>query len=203
MSVRTLNLATLAVGFILLSVFVGYSFGPNPRFIPAPAWVDMVRLPSAIVGGVLGAVFVGLIARRIQLGLVANYKKPSLLLGISLTILAIAVCSYGTSRTIMSHGAQVLVNDASDPQTIASVIASTYSSRRSGDGWRLAYGHRLPMPLQNWLNCVAIGSRIEISGQGNSFGFYFDRFVITDRIHGDQLIFDLVKDEGQIPDRCA
>ena len=204
MSIRILNLATLAVGLVLLSLCVGYIFGPSPRFIPSPAWVNMVQLPSAVAGGVLGAVFVGLLARRIQLGLVANYKKPSLLTVICLIILGVAICSYGTSRTIVSYGAQILVADARDPQTITSVIASKYSSRRlGGDGWRLAYGHYLPMPLQNWRNCVAIGSRIEISGQGNSFGLFFDRFTITDRIHSDQLIFDFVRENGQIPARCS
>lgn len=203
MSVRMVNLATVAVGLILLLMIVGFSFGPSPRFIPAPAWVDMVQLPSAIAGGVLGAVFVGLLVRRIQLGLVPNNKRPSLLTVILLTILGIAICSYATSRTIVSYGAQILVDDARDPQTISSVIASRYSSRRSGDGWRLAYGHRLPMPLQNWLNCVSIGSQIEISGQGNSFGLFFDKFIISDRIHSDQLMFDFVRESGQIPERCV
>lgn len=203
MSVRILNLAILAVGLILLSMFVGSTLSPSPRFIPAPAWVDMVQLPSAIAGGVLGALFAGLFARRIQLGLVANYKRPSLLTVICLTILGIAACSYATSHTVVSYGAKVLADDARDPQTITSVIASRYSSRSSGDGWRLAYGHRLPMPLQNWLNCVALGSRIELSGRGNRFGLFFDSFIITDRIHGDQLIFDFVRENGQMPARCA
>lgn len=195
-----LNLVMFTVGLILLAVFVGYNLTPSAVFLPSPHWIGLAHLPSTIVGGLLGAVFVWCLSIRAKTAGKTQNKR----LGLIVSMIAVALCGYATGKVVSGFGAQFLTGDEREYQTISTFVRSKYSSSgRSEVGWRLAYGHRLPVRQSSLYVCVSPGSRIELVGRGSRFGLYIDKVTITDRVHEDQMTLNLVEETIQLPQRCA
>lgn len=200
MNTRILNITTIFVGIILLAAATGYNFRPSPRFLPTPEWTAMAFFPSAMLGGVLGLVLVWLVNVRNKLGLNAQKKG----LGLSVSIFVVTLCGYFTGHAVVAHGAQALTGQERTSLVVNSHIDASYrSSRRSEKGWRLAYGQRLPMPLEYVRTCIGRGSPVALVGQGSRFGLYIDKMTITDRTHGDKVVINFAEGTGHFPDRCA